>query len=65
MPRRPAQRKYRPVFESLEPKQLQSAGLPTYGPPGLVQPPASLPPQVRQPLLGPCGIGKGIRISTS
>jgi hypothetical protein len=65
IPRRSTQRKYRPGLEPLESKQLLSGGLSTYGPPGLVQPPASLAPQVKQPLVCPCGIGTGIRIITS
>ncbi len=65
MPHSSSTRKYRPVLESLERKQLLSAGLPTYGPPALTQVAPPVSPQAEQQLICPCGTGKGIRIPTS
>jgi hypothetical protein len=64
-PRNSLKRKYRPCFEALECKQLQSAGLLTHGPQALVQAIAPAPSQVHHQGVIADGTGKGIFIITS
>jgi hypothetical protein len=65
IPRIDRKRKYRPGLETLERKQLLSAGLPTYGHPTLAQATVSVSSHSEQATICPCGTGKGIVIITS
>jgi hypothetical protein len=65
MPRNPIRRKYRPILESLESKQLLSAGLPTRGLEIRVQGHGPMASQVGSQPIQPCGTGTSIRIMTS
>jgi hypothetical protein len=65
MPRNTSKRKYRPCFESIESKQLLSAGLLTHGIQAVVQATAPVSSQVAHQHASPDGTGKGIVIITS
>jgi hypothetical protein len=67
MTRQSMKRKYRPVVESLERKELLSAAVPTHGAVVLVEATtvASASIQPAQEHIRPCGTGKGIIIITS
>jgi hypothetical protein len=65
MTRRFGKRKYRPMCEALEPKQLQSAGLSTYGAAALARPVAPTPPRAASVQTLQLGTGKGGVIITS
>jgi hypothetical protein len=64
-PRNSIKRKYRPCFEALECKQLQSAGLLIHGPQALAQATAPVASHVQHQGVTPDGTGKGIFIITS
>ena len=64
MTRNPSRRKYRPVFEALERKQLLSTGVSTYGA-ALVQPTARMTTRAVSVLTYRLGTGKGGIIITS
>jgi hypothetical protein len=65
MTRRFTMRKYRPTFEALEPKQLQSAGLSTYGATAIARPADPAPPRGASVQTLELGTGKGGVIITS
>jgi hypothetical protein len=65
MPRHLTDRKCRPSFESLETKQLLSAGLFGRGAQALVQAPAPVSSQVVHRGVMPDGTGKSVVIITS
>ena len=58
-------RKYRPGFESLERKQLMSAGIPSCAVVPVPPVVALVPTHLQNGIIRPCGTGKGIRIITS
>jgi hypothetical protein len=64
IPRRSIKRKYRPSIESLERKQLLSAGTPTLGSVAFATPTTSESSHAEFVTICPCGTGKGIRIVT-
>jgi hypothetical protein len=64
MPRKSTTRKYRPRLESLEPKQLLSAGPTIDGSETLVRVSSPMSSQAEHETICPCGTGKGIRIIT-
>jgi hypothetical protein len=65
MPRRSITRKYRPLLEPLEPKQLLSVSPTISGSETPVRVPSPVLSQVQHATICPCGTGKGIRIGTS
>ena len=64
MPRNSLKRKYRPCLESLECKQLLSAGLLTHAGQAIVSAPTPVSSQVQNQGILPCGTGRGIIIIT-
>jgi hypothetical protein len=64
IPRNSTKRKFRPGFDSLESKQLQSAGLLSHGVQALVQTAAPAASHMQRPVVTPDGTGKGIYIIT-
>jgi hypothetical protein len=65
MPRHSINRKYRPIFENLESKQLLSGSLLGHGPQTIVQSPPPVSSQVVQHVFRPDGTGKSVVIITS